>query len=271
MIAVAVSGIALRLLHGRKTHSAADRDLIGNSRRIGPHAFADPEVETLDLEFALGDAIAAGVLAQRDRNRNVARDTFHRAPALALVAVTARAAHRGRFERRDRELRGIEPCRSPRLDLGLLAREIDARKLHLANGFRFPRALGAKIDVCLPFPETSFDGAARLFGHEAYFAAIDEHALCAGARGRRQQHDGERRNERMQHFHRMTWAGFRRANGSMRRSVSSRSTYWCLNAAPTWTMTSTNRMKFNVAGTAHSTPASTLSFATRSGNGKSPR
>ena len=56
----------------------------------------------------------------------------------------------------------------------------------------------------------------------------------------------------------------------MRGRTPSRSTQWCLSAAPTWTRTSAQSVKFNPTWTVFSVSASALSLSTRSGRGINP-
>src|SRR5258706_14783 len=74
-----------------------------------------------------------------------------------FCALLAEIAALRRLERRDRELRRIEPARAPDLGFRLLAREVDASEIDLEVGARTGQVVGLPVDARLPFAEPAFD------------------------------------------------------------------------------------------------------------------
>src|SRR5512141_3113247 len=72
-------------------HADANADVVVDGRRIGPFAFSNPVLESLQRKRAFGDAIARAVVLHRDRHDAVPRDALDRELAGDFVAIAAQA------------------------------------------------------------------------------------------------------------------------------------------------------------------------------------
>src|ERR1700676_186940 len=182
------------LLQRRKHHANAHDHIVGNSFRIGPLTFADLVIEPLEREVAFGDAVARGILLERDRHHGIMRNALDRQLPDDFVLIAAEIPDRRRSKMRDRKLRGVEPQRALDLGFRFVAGEVDAAELDVEISFRSAEILGHEHDVGFPSAKSPLDVGAQLPRYEPDLALVDEHPLRAGLTSGKEHHP-ERGNE----------------------------------------------------------------------------
>src|ERR1700682_498049 len=188
------------LLQRRQHHANAHDHIVSNSFRIGPLPFADLVIEPLEREVAFGDAVAGGILLERDRHHGIMRNALDRQLPDDFVLIAAEIPDRRRSKMRDRKFRGVEPRRALDLGLQFVTGEVDAAELDVEISFGSAEILGHEHDVGFPSAKSPIDVGAHLPRYEPDLALVDEHALRAGLTSGKEHHP-ERGNERAKPHH----------------------------------------------------------------------
>src|SRR5574340_1085335 len=246
------------------SNAEAHPDFVGDGGDVGPHAFADAEVQALEDEFTVeGGHVLSGRVAQR--HDHLAASALAREGAAHLVAIVTKRAHLAGDERRLRVSAAVEPQLAGRFVVGLGRAGVDAGEIDLdlcMGGLGFRRIKHHLRGEAL---EAALHRHAHLAELEADAALLRQHAAVLDRMRRRRGQCRQHGEQGWIVFHVRSFLP-----QPMRCKNGWRSIKWCCRAAPTCRTTSTSRLKFRALCTSVRRLPSSRFFSTRSGNGSTP-